>query len=88
MELKDYNFDIHIEKLGSINSGNVFGLYKYLVQKYNLKNHALLESASESSKNPLFSFITFNPDYLLTGDHAAIEFLEKYSKFFSSTRSF
>ena len=65
MELQDYDFDIHIEKLGSINSGDIFGFYKNLVQKYNLKNHVLLESASELSKDPLFSFIAFNPDYLL-----------------------
>ena len=44
---ENLEFDIHIEKLGAINSANIFEFYKYLVNKYDLKNHALLESASE-----------------------------------------
>jgi anthranilate synthase component 1 len=59
------NFDIHIENLGGINKQNIFGFYKYLVEKDDLKNHVLLESASEFTKEPLFSFIALNPDYLL-----------------------
>jgi anthranilate synthase component 1 len=56
-------FDIHIEKLGEVN--NIFGFYKYLISKYNLKNHVLLESASENTKEPLFSFIAFDPDFMV-----------------------
>lgn len=58
-------FDIHIEKLGAINSIDIFGFYKYLVNKYDLKNHALLESASENTKETLFSFIALEPDFML-----------------------
>ncbi|MHA1269451.1 MAG: anthranilate synthase component I family protein [Candidatus Helarchaeota archaeon] len=56
-------FDIHIEKLGEIN--NIFGFYKYLISKNNLSKHVLLESASENTKEPLFSFIAFEPDFMV-----------------------
>ncbi|TFF88813.1 MAG: hypothetical protein EU549_02325, partial [Promethearchaeota archaeon] len=56
-------FDIHIEKIGEIR--NIFGFYKTLISKFNLKKHILLESASENTKEPLFSFIAFNPDFIL-----------------------
>ena len=59
------DFDIHIENLGKIRNKNVYGFYKYLVDKYNYDNHILLESASELTKEPLYSFIAVNPDYLL-----------------------
>lgn len=62
---ENLDFDIHIEKLGSINSENIFGFYKYLVKKYDLKNHALLESASENTKETLYSFIALEPDFML-----------------------
>jgi anthranilate synthase component 1 len=56
-------FDIHIEKIGELN--NIFGFYKYLVKQYDLKKHALLESASESTKETLYSFIALQPDFML-----------------------
>ncbi len=56
-------FDIHIEKIGELN--DIFGFYKYLVNKYDLKNHVLLESASESTKEALYSFIAMKPDFML-----------------------
>ena len=56
-------FDIHIEKIGELD--NIFGFYKYLVEKYDLKKHALLESASESTKETLYSFIALEPDLML-----------------------
>ncbi|TFG12593.1 MAG: anthranilate synthase component I family protein [Promethearchaeota archaeon] len=62
---ENLDFDIHIEKLGSLNSENIFGFYKYLVNKYDLKNHALLESASENTKETLYSFIALEPDFML-----------------------
>jgi len=62
------NFDIHIENLGKIRNQNVYEFYKYLVNKYDYEHHILLESASEFTKEPLFSFIALNPDYLLQVD--------------------
>ena len=56
-------FDIHIEKIGILN--DIFGFYKYLVNRYDLKKHALLESASENTKETLYSFIALNPDFML-----------------------
>ena len=56
-------FDIHIERIGELN--NIFGFYKYLVNKNDLKNHALLESASENTKETLYSFIALEPDFML-----------------------
>ncbi|TXT62846.1 MAG: Anthranilate synthase component 1 [Promethearchaeota archaeon] len=56
-------FDIHIEKLGELD--DIFGFYKYLVNKYDLKKHALLESASENTKETLYSFIALDPDFML-----------------------
>jgi len=56
-------FDIHIEKIGELD--NIFGFYKNLVEKYDLKKHALLESASESTKETLYSFIALEPDLML-----------------------
>jgi len=56
-------FDIHIERIGELD--NIFGFYKYLVNKYDLKNHALLESASENTKEALYSFIALEPDFML-----------------------
>ncbi len=56
-------FDIHIERIGELD--NIFGFYKYLVNKYDLKNHALLESASENTKETLYSFIALEPDFML-----------------------
>jgi anthranilate synthase component 1 len=58
-------FDIHIEKLGSLYSENIFTFYKYLVDRYEFKNHALLESSSESTNETLYSFIALNPDFML-----------------------
>ncbi len=57
------DFDIHIEKIGELN--DIFGFYKYLVEKYDLKKHALLESASENTKETLYSFIALDPDFML-----------------------
>ncbi len=62
------NFDIHIENLGQIIGSNVYEFYKYLINKYKYRNHVLLESASEFTKEPLFSFIALRPDYLLKVD--------------------
>ena len=59
------DFDIHIEKIGSINSSNIFGFYKYLVSQYNLKKHVLLESSSENTNETLYSFIALEPDFML-----------------------
>lgn len=56
-------FDIHIEKIGELD--DIFGFYKYLVNKYDLKKHALLESASENTKETLYSFIALDPDFML-----------------------
>ncbi len=56
-------FDIHIEKIGQLD--DIFGFYKYLVKKYDLKKHALLESASENTKETLYSFIALDPDFML-----------------------
>ncbi|MFX1276334.1 MAG: anthranilate synthase component I family protein [Promethearchaeota archaeon] len=56
-------FDIHIEKIGELD--DIFGFYKYLVKKYDLKKHALLESASENTKETLYSFIALDPDFML-----------------------
>ncbi len=58
-------FDIHIEKLGAINSADIFGLYKYLVKKNGLQKHVLLESASENKNETLYSFISLEPDFML-----------------------
>ena len=58
-------FDIHIENLGAINSANIFGFYKYLVDKYDLKNHALLESAIANINKTLYSFIAIEPDFMV-----------------------
>ncbi len=38
---ENLDFDIHIEKLGALNLKKIFGFYKYLVEKYNLKKHVL-----------------------------------------------
>ena len=56
-------FDIHIEKIGTLD--DIFGFYKYLVKKDDLKNHVLLESASENTKESLYSFIALEPDFML-----------------------
>jgi len=56
-------FDIHIEKIGELD--DIFGFYKYLVKKYDLRKHALLESASENTKETLYSFIALDPDFML-----------------------
>ncbi len=56
-------FDIHIEKIGELD--NIFGFYKYLVERDDLSKHALLESASESTKETLYSFIALEPDLML-----------------------
>lgn len=56
-------FDIHIEKIGQLN--DIFGFYKYLVNKNDLKKHVLLESASDNTKETLYSFIALEPDLML-----------------------
>ena len=56
-------FDIHIEKIGEVN--DIFGFYKRLVSNMNLNKHVLLESASANTKEPLFSFIAFDPDLMI-----------------------
>jgi len=56
-------FDIHIEKIGQLS--DIFGFYKYLVNKNDLKKHVLLESASDSTKETLYSFIALEPDFML-----------------------
>ena len=62
---ENLEFDIHIEKLGAINSADIFGFYKYLVNRYDLKKHALLEFASENTKETLYSFVALEPDFML-----------------------
>lgn len=56
-------FDIHIEKIGELD--DIFGFYKYLVDKYGLKKHALLESSSANTNETLYSFIALDPDFML-----------------------
>ncbi|MHA1233014.1 MAG: anthranilate synthase component I family protein [Candidatus Helarchaeota archaeon] len=56
-------FDIHIEKLGEIN--NVFEFYKYIINKNGTNKQVLLESVSENTREPLFSFMAFEPDFML-----------------------
>lgn len=56
-------FDIHIEKIGELD--DIFGFYKYLVDKYDLKKHALLESSSANANETLYSFIALEPDFML-----------------------
>lgn len=56
-------FDIHIEKIGELD--DIFGFYKYLVAKYDLKKHVLLESSSENTNETLYSFIALDPDFML-----------------------
>ena len=56
-------FDIHIEKIGTLD--DIFGFYKYLVKKDDLQKHVLLESASENTKESLYSFIALEPDFML-----------------------
>jgi anthranilate synthase component 1 len=65
-------FGIHIEKIGQLN--DIFGFYKYLVNKNDLKKHVLLESASENTKETLYSFIALEPDFMLeiNGDNFKI----------------
>ena len=58
-------FDIHIEKLGAINSADIFGFYQYLVKENGLRKHVLLESASENKNETLYSFIALEPDFML-----------------------
>ena len=60
---KKMEFDIHIEKIGELD--DIFGFYKYLVKKDNLQKHVLLESASENTKESLYSFIALEPDFML-----------------------
>ncbi|MGV9174027.1 MAG: anthranilate synthase component I family protein, partial [Promethearchaeia archaeon] len=57
------NFDIHIEQIGKLE--DIFGFYKYLVKKYDLSNHALLESSETNTKETLYSFIALKPDFML-----------------------
>ena len=65
-------FDIHIEKIGELD--DIFGFYKYLVDKYDLKKHALLESSSANTNETLYSFIALEPDFMLeiNGDNFKI----------------
>jgi len=56
-------FDIHIEKIGELD--NIFGLYRYLVKYYELKKYALLDSASENTKETFYSFIAMQTDFIL-----------------------
>ncbi|MBD3341477.1 MAG: anthranilate synthase component I [Candidatus Lokiarchaeota archaeon] len=56
-------FDIHIEKIGELD--DIFSFYKYLVDKYDLKNHALLESSAINVNETLYSFIALKPDFML-----------------------
>jgi len=56
-------FDIHIEKIGTLD--DIFGFYKYLVKKDDLRKHVLLESASENTKESLYSFIALEQDFML-----------------------
>lgn len=58
-------FDIHIEKLGLISNSDIFGFYKYLVEKYDLQNHALLESSATNTNDTLYSFMALKPDFML-----------------------
>jgi anthranilate synthase component 1 len=56
-------FDIHIEKIGELE--NIFGFYKFLVNQYDLRKHALLESSSSHNNDTLYSFIALEPDFML-----------------------
>ncbi len=56
-------FGIHIEKIGELT--DIFGFYKYLVDRYHLKKHALLESSAANTNETLFSFIALEPDFML-----------------------
>ena len=59
------NFDIHIEQIGTVKGANIFGFYDYLVKKNGLRKHVLLESASDSTNETIFSFIALEPDFML-----------------------
>jgi anthranilate synthase component 1 len=56
-------FDIHIEKIGELS--DIFGFYKYLVDRYDFKKHALLESSATNTNETLYSFIALEPDFML-----------------------
>ena len=53
---------------------DIFGFYKYLVEKYSLTKHALLESSSANTNETLYSFIALKPDFMLeiNGEHFKI----------------
>ncbi|MHA1734540.1 MAG: anthranilate synthase component I family protein [Promethearchaeota archaeon] len=56
-------FDIHIDSLGLVE--DIFGLYKFIVRSLGCRNHVLLESVQEDTKEALYSFVCVQPDYLL-----------------------
>lgn len=57
----DLNLNIH--KIGELN--DIFGFYRYAVDKINSKNHVLLESVSEHSHEMMFSFIGLRPEFMV-----------------------
>ncbi len=59
------DFDIHIEKVGSIVNSDIFEFYRYLVTRYDLTKHVLLESSSKYTNETLYSFIALEPDFML-----------------------
>lgn len=64
--------NINIQKLGNLN--DIFEFYKYMNANLESKNHVLLESVTDDSRQMLFSFIGVNPDLILeiTGENLEI----------------
>ncbi|MHA1849275.1 MAG: anthranilate synthase component I family protein, partial [Promethearchaeota archaeon] len=63
---------LQILNLGKIR--DIFQFYKYLIAKLGLKNHALLESIQEETREILFSFIGIEPDLILKVNEGDVVF--------------
>ncbi|HME55550.1 MAG TPA: anthranilate synthase component I family protein [Candidatus Lokiarchaeia archaeon] len=55
--------NINIQKLGNLT--DIFEFYKYMNANLESRNHVLLESVADDSRQMLFSFIGVNPDMIL-----------------------
>ncbi|GAB4320241.1 MAG: anthranilate synthase component I [Promethearchaeota archaeon] len=58
-------FDIHIDSLGRVD--DVFGFYQFAASNVASQSphHVLLESVQDHTKEPLYSFIVLEPDFVL-----------------------
>ncbi|MHA1369227.1 MAG: anthranilate synthase component I family protein [Promethearchaeota archaeon] len=72
------DLNVNIKKIGR--TDDIFGFYKYLVDKFESKNHALLESVSDSSREMLFSFIGIEPDFMIKICGEKLDFYEMKTK--------